>query len=292
MRMPYIAAAVLLVAAPLAAQNEDALRDAFEGKTVVVKLDMPATAKGVDIEPGADRPLDYTEYAKRLKDYGTAVKAGTPIMVTKVRVKKDLIEFQLGGGGFGTFWDDDATNVYVAPAQKTRREKDLEKQVKAETNAAKREKLQQELDDLRKAREREDAANRAAVAIAEQAKRAQVREQALSAGSRFNIRYDDHVPASALTPDAVRAALADYVGFDRDLAAPATASPVADVQPRTLRKGLTQEEVEALYGEPRSTESRKEGSLHVTRATYVRADGKLVADFVEGVLVRYTLESN
>src|SRR5512143_2822405 len=50
-------------ALPLAAQGEDELRDAFEGRMVTVKLDMPATSKGVNIRPQEHRPLDTREYA-------------------------------------------------------------------------------------------------------------------------------------------------------------------------------------------------------------------------------------
>jgi hypothetical protein len=37
--------------------------------------------------------------------------------------------------------------------------------------------------------------------------------------------------------------------------------------------------------------SRKEGTLAVTRRTYDTRDGRVVADFVEDVLVRYTVTS-
>ena len=40
-----------------------------------------------------------------------------------MKVKKDLIEFQLGGGGYGTFGDDTSTSVYISDATKTEREK-------------------------------------------------------------------------------------------------------------------------------------------------------------------------
>jgi hypothetical protein len=44
------------------------------------------------------------------------------VLVTKVKVKDDLIEFQLGGGGYGTFRDDASSNVFVPSASKTERE--------------------------------------------------------------------------------------------------------------------------------------------------------------------------
>jgi hypothetical protein len=51
------------------------------------------------------------------------VRRGDQVLVTKVKVKKDLIEFQLGGGGYGTFGDDASPHVNVPLAAKTQREK-------------------------------------------------------------------------------------------------------------------------------------------------------------------------
>ena len=42
------AGALIALVAPLQAQNEAVLRQAFEGKVVAVKIDMPATQQGVE----------------------------------------------------------------------------------------------------------------------------------------------------------------------------------------------------------------------------------------------------
>ena len=98
-------AAILIgLAAPAAAQDEDALRG-LEGKRVTVKIDMPGTADGVDVKADARQPIDYREYGDRLKKYGTSIRSGESAIVTLIKVKKDLIELQLNGGGFGTFAD-------------------------------------------------------------------------------------------------------------------------------------------------------------------------------------------
>src|SRR5262245_23780685 len=108
-----------LTAAPAAAQNEDALKSYFEGKRVTVKVDMPGTSDGIDLNVGAPHALDGRRYGDRLKQYGIAIHAGESTTVTLVKVKKDLIEFQLGGGGFGTFGDDTSTSVYIAHVEKS-----------------------------------------------------------------------------------------------------------------------------------------------------------------------------
>ncbi|MBA3259509.1 MAG: hypothetical protein H0T68_08600 [Gemmatimonadales bacterium] len=62
---------------------------------------LPGTEGGVDVYPADSRPLDYPKYADRLKDFGTAIRAGETAMVTKIRVKSKHVEFQLDGGGYG-----------------------------------------------------------------------------------------------------------------------------------------------------------------------------------------------
>ena len=104
----------MALAAPAFAQNEGALRTFFEGKRVTVKIDMPGTSDGIDVRADATRAIDYKRYGDRLKNYGTAIRAGESTVVTLVKVKKDLIEFQLGGGGFGTFGDDTSTSTACA----------------------------------------------------------------------------------------------------------------------------------------------------------------------------------
>jgi hypothetical protein len=89
------------VSAPASAQDEPELRKFFEGKSVKVKLDMPATQAGIDVYPDASRAVDFTQYSARVKSAGVAIKSGDSVLVTRVRVKDKLIEFQLAGGGFG-----------------------------------------------------------------------------------------------------------------------------------------------------------------------------------------------
>jgi hypothetical protein len=97
--------AVVAQTAALAAQDEAGLRRALEGKRITVKIEMPASQEGVDVFPGSERPIDFPKLSGRLKKYGTALKDGESAMITKVKVKDDLIEIQIGGGGYGTSGD-------------------------------------------------------------------------------------------------------------------------------------------------------------------------------------------
>jgi hypothetical protein len=290
------ALALVAAAAPLAAQSEAALKEHFEGQMVTPKLGMPGTEDGVDVYPGTARPLDYPKYASRLKNYGTAIKPGEPVTVTKIRVKSKHIEFQLGGGGYGTFGDETSSNVSTQEAPKTKREKNLEAEFKRETDPVKNRAMNEELDDLKAERERENARNRSAVAEAEEHRKQNVRQRRLEGGSRFNIRYPAGVPAEALAPESVTTALAQYLDFGQT--ASAVAPPSITLQPAAPsprsglpRKGMLLQEVDALLGPAAKSTERKEGTLRVETREYATPDGRVTAEFVEGVLIRYRIAS-
>jgi hypothetical protein len=289
--MRRIALLLAASASPAFAQSEDHLRPYFEGKRVVVKLEMPGTEAGVDVHPRAAQPIDFPQHASRLKRFGTSIGNGEEVLVTRVKVKRDLIEFQLAGGGYGTFGDD-AGSVHVPTASKTEREKNLEKEVPRVTDPALKKRLREELDALRKEREREDARNRAEAAQAEQAKQANIRQRRIEGGSRFNVRYRNGVPPDALTPDGLMAVLSEYVDFSPMLAQrspdPAPRDPARGDE---LRKGLTVDEVDALFGRPESITERKEGTLSVSTSVYRSRDRRITAEFVEGVLIRFVIGS-
>jgi hypothetical protein len=286
--------------AVLAAQSEAALKEYFEGKTVKVKVAMPGTEDGVDIYPGTAKPLDYPRHADRLKDNGTALRAGDEALVTKIKVKSKLIEFQLDGGGYGTMGDETSTHVAVSDAPKTKREQNLEGELKRTSDPARRRQIKEELDDLKAERERENSRNRANVAEAEETRKANIRQRRLEGGSRFNIRYQNGVPAEVLTPQGIMTALAAYVEFPGPLAGepPHEGLPVeTGPAPRPAAnglptKGMLATEVDQLLGKPERSSDRMEGRLKVTTRVYRAPAGQVMAEFVEGVLIRYSMTSN
>jgi hypothetical protein len=236
--------------------------------------------------------MDARQYGDRLKTYGAALHAGDSAVVTLVKVKRDLIEFQLSGGGFGTFGDDTSTSVSITLLEKSAREKDLEKEIKEQDDPRRRRELERELDDLRDRRERDNRRLEAARAEAEERKRARIAEERLRGGSRFNLRYDNAVPRG-ITPNDVMAALANYIDFtgwpgmvarsdDRALLAQGDHGP---------RKGMTREQAEQMFGPPVSSSARQEGRLQVVTLVFLRGDEKVEAEFVEDILVRYVTAS-
>ena len=280
---------VLTLAGPAAAQNEAALKAYFEGKRVTLRMDMPGDADGVDVHADAARAIDYGRYKDNLKRYGTAIRSGDASIVTLVKVKKDLIEFQLGGGGFGTFGDDTSTSANIPLVERSSRERELEKRIKDEDDRDRRRRLERELEDLRDRRERE---NRRIIAERERVsemKRERIAEERLRGGSRFNLRYDDRVPAG-MRPEDVMAALAEYVDFGvRGDAREAAPPPAGDIS--LLRKGLLRSEAERLFGRPASSSARTDGGVSVTTLVFNVGDQRVTAEFVEDVLIRYTVIS-
>ena len=303
-----LAGALIAVAGPLQAQNEAVLRQAFEGKIVAVKIDMPATQRGVDVYPLDQMPVDFREVAQRLKDNSTALKIGEQVMVTKVTVKKNShIEFQLGGGGYGTFGDNTSTDVSAVSQSETKAEKALRDSIKHAPGPTKRKQFEKELASLREERERENARADAEAKQAESVMEANLRAKRAESGSRFNVRYRNGIPSDALTPDGLMRALAQYVDFGPASGVASsssssngggasgmpgqalTSSGGSRPAPMSLRKGLLLDEVETLLGPAVTASETKEGKLTVLKRTYRKDGQKISASFVNEVLVELAI---
>jgi len=284
----------LLAPSLLRGQTEDALAQYFVGRTVTVKMDMPANKDGVDVFPSRQPDINYSDYSQRLKRFGISLHSGDTAPITKIKVKDKLVEFHLAGGGYGTAGDETDTSVAFTPTPKSAREKDLERDIKTVTDPQQKREMRDELDDLQQRREREDARLRAAATLAEEERRQRIYQRALQSGSRFNLRYPQGVVLETLTPDAVMQALAQHVDFAAPsppaAQPPAPAAP-AGVAPAGIHKGMLENDVDALLGRPVEVRRGKEGTLDVSRSTYEQGENAVEALFVEGVLVRYTIRS-
>jgi hypothetical protein len=288
-----------LCALPLSAQNPDTLSSYFTGKEVVLKIDMPGTQQGVDLRYNKDNPMNWKEYSNRLKSNGAAIHKGDTARVTGVVVKDDRIEFQLDGGGFGTFLDDSSTTVAPKTVQKSDYEKQLERDIANTTDDDQRRRLQRDLDRERSRRERQEADNRAAAQIASQIKAQKVADDRLRGGSRFNLRWSGSIPPDQKNPDAVKKLLADYVVFDGPQQAgppPATQNTAGGAGvPATaqLKRGMKMEEVTSLFGPGKQlSESVSTDGLKTQAFQYVTGDRRVDVTYVEGLVVRYSISSN
>jgi hypothetical protein len=289
-------------ASPALAQTN--LEAYFTGKEAVAKIDMPGTEKGIDLKFDKPSPMDWNDYSQRLKSFGVAIHKGDVVRITKFNVKKDIIEFQLNGGGFGTVHDDTNTTVTATVIPKTQLEKDLEKQIAATTDPNKKRDLQRDLDKERARRDRENAANQSNAQIASQIKAQQVAQNRLSAGSRINLRWQGSIPSDSLNPDTVMKLLADYVDFNlapANQAAPAASYPApagpppsnGDAGPASqLKRGMKIAEVTALLGPGKVTsESVSEYGLKTQIIEYTTSESLIDVTSVEGVVVRYSITS-
>jgi hypothetical protein len=287
----------------LSGQNSDPLQS-FVGKEVVMKIDMPGSQQGVDLRFNKDDPMNWKEYSNRLKANGVAIRKGDTARVTGVVVKNDRIEFQLDGGGFGTFFDDSSSTVTPQTVDKSNYEKQLERDISNSTDDDQRRRLQRDLDRERARRQRQEDDNRAAAQVASQIKAQKVADQRLQGGSRFNLRWNGTIPPEQKSPEAVMKVLAAYVSFDGPgQAGPPQGAPPPAVHngasegaiPATaqLKRGMKMEEVTNLFGQGKQmSESVSGDGLKTQVVEYVTGDRRVDVTYVEGLVVRYSISSN
>jgi hypothetical protein len=183
--------------------------------------------------------------------------------------------------------------VYVAAA-KSPRENALERDLEAETDPARRERMEKELEELRTKRAREDARLRAALAQLTRDGQDSNRSRGAS-GTRFNLVFPSGVPSRAIRPDYVMAVLKPWIDFASAPEADHSDAANQPAQPRSedtssgqeVRKGMTEPDLKRLLGDPLKREPYLEGDLHVEILTFKRNDATLEATMVEGVLVKF-----
>lgn len=294
-RLSVSIALLSLAASPALAQSEAALKDAFMGRQVTLRVDMPASHKGVDLRFDRAVPFDLKENSDRIREHDAALQQGDVIQVTYIKVKGDLIEFHLGGGGFN--WFSDSTTKSAPTSSKTAREYDLEKEIKNETDRDRKRRLQNELDDLR--RERESRNDRERRDVEDYNRRAHDRdmERALKSGSRFNLRFKKNVPADALTPEGFERYLDPWVDFSgrsgrRSASSSASSSSASASRAplnRDWRKGTPRRDMEDALGRARRERSCPgDSALDCKVLTFDDGGDEIEATFVEGVLVRFS----
>lgn len=292
----------LLVAAAPVTQNEGALRAALEGTRVKVLIDLPGTTKGVDLYPERDPQVDFRQYGNKLKNNGIAISAGTEATITLIKLKGEHIEFQLDGGGYGTAGDETASRRYIARPSETQREKDLEEEIRDESDRDRKRRLERELRDLKDRRERDyqrdvrDEADRYERTV-ERIGRAR-----LIGGSRFNVRYDRDVPAAARTAEGLAVALADFVEFPGEVASQVqfVKQPDSKLPPNSetgaptplpIFKGMSRADVEAVFGYPTRCAESAEGRLTALVCHYGLGEATAEVTFVNDATVGYVITS-
>ncbi len=281
------AAAVVVVLVPaLTSADEAELRNALVGHQVMVKMDLPATRKGLDYYPERSTTFDNAEHQKRLRQNGIGIREGDVVTVSKINVKGKYVEFHLGEGGSSQLPSHPSTYVPKSDYQKQ-----LEKQLKGATKEQKKT-IERALARERDRRRREE---RLLKAVAEQEYQMALSQRtpeqwALLAGSRVNVRFDRSVPAEALTPAGLRSLLKTVFDFNPAHVRAPVAAPVAAAD-APVTKGQSRADVDAALGPPKRCSQKEQGMLMVSVCTYPLGEATLEARFVDDVLVRYVLTS-
>lgn len=82
---------------------QEQLEKLLLNKRLVAKVTFPASAQGIDLT--LDGKWDQKKTSRRAKGSGGGIDIDDPATVTQVKLKDNLLEVQLNGGGFGTFGD-------------------------------------------------------------------------------------------------------------------------------------------------------------------------------------------
>ncbi|MDE1176065.1 MAG: hypothetical protein PW789_05600 [Edaphobacter sp.] len=277
--------------------QSSSLEQYFKGKEVTVKLDLPGTQRGVDLKFSDSSPMNWKEYSSRIKANGVSIHKGDVARITNFVVKKDMIELQLDGGGFGTFGDDSTTTVSPRIEGKSDYERDLERQLDRTTDPEQRRRIQNDLDRARSKRESQNSRNSGDAQIASQIKAQQVADKRLRGGSRFNLRWQGTIPPDLRNPEAVMSLLAEYLSFDAPgQMAPSGSAEVAqkpDSPVSQLHRGMTVDEVAKLLGQGKLlSESVSADGLKTQVYEYSGSGMTTQVTCVEGVVIKYSMASH
>jgi S1-C subfamily serine protease len=189
--------------APASAQTEADLRNAFEGKSLAPKRDMPGSKEGVEITVQGKPPANMDDWLKDVRKFGVAVAAGRPALVTLIKVKGKVIEFHFEGGGASP----GSCRSFPATVPASAREFELESKLQKSSDE------QRELARLVQARQDKEAQAKKDNDARIQACEEKAANERKTGGSRFNIKYPANPTAAELTPDAFRKALSEFIEF-------------------------------------------------------------------------------
>jgi hypothetical protein len=122
-RAVVVAVATLAFCAPAFAQISSAelatcnarLEQLLLNKKLIAKVGFPASAQGIDLT--LDGAWDQKMNSRRVKGTGLGIAVDDPAVVNQVKLKDDLLEIHLNGGGFGTFSDNLLSSEYQRQAR-------------------------------------------------------------------------------------------------------------------------------------------------------------------------------
>jgi hypothetical protein len=287
---------------PLGGQQElsdSELREAFVGTHVVLKIDMPGTQKGVDLNFGQGDPMEWKDYENRMREFGVALHRGDEAMVTSLVLKNDHIEFHLDGGGYGTVHDDTGM-ISPRSIPKSDEQVRLEKALKDTTDGRHRRELQDRIDREEARRRYLQTQENSAAMAANQIKQQEIANRRMRGGSRFNLRWKGRIPAQELSADAVRMRLAAYVDFD-NTTAPQSRDAAQQPMPTAsnnndrvsaMHRGMSMKELMDLLGPGQLVSQEMNSSNLLTQEMlFLTETSRVHVTLVDSIVIRYTIES-
>ena len=277
----------LILSVALTAQNEQALKNFFEGKKIIPVIDLPASTQGINIYPEKTPQLNYGDYGNDLKEYSVGVYSNESIIITKVVVKKNHIRFELGGGGYGGFWDE-SDYVSAPRVAKSSREEELESLIKEESNASRKKELRDQLDFEKKKRQEEQSRIDFEAEQAREVKRLRIAEKRAKAGSRIHIRYDRKIISKDLNIDLILDQLSEFAVLEEN--GIVENAPSAEPK-KEIRKGMSWNDANIYLGMPTQASTDNQCDLTIMTCQYEKGNEIIEAKFVEGILVRYSISS-
>lgn len=209
----------------LAQDSRDAaqakLTGALQGARVSLKIDMPATEKGVVVAAGKTAAVDQEKYQKRLKTYGTAIRSGEASVITGVRVSRNEIVVEFAGGGAPQIDVTALVGESPAPLSSgiTESRARSRMNMNGDVNTNLRNPVPIDDQNVRSTvkyesakRQREDSERAANYQARKKEALDKARAENLKKGSRITIKFDNRDTAN-LTPEDLTKLLAPYVSF-------------------------------------------------------------------------------
>ena len=122
-------------------------------------------------------------------------------------------------------------------------------------------------------------------------KQQRIAAKRLEGGSRFNVKFEGSVPAEAVTPEMIRRALAEHVSFDAPVSPQTRGMSAAPSAPMNIEKGMTRAQVESRLGPAEKAVTKDQDGLKRTTCSYLSGGSMVEAEFVNDVLVKFTITS-
>lgn len=203
-RILYLVLAIAATFAQTAISQDDGelrIRKALEGRSALVKMDMPAIDAGIYMYfDDANVSFDHGSYNKLVKDYGISVKKGTKTKITGVRVTGKGIEIDLDGGGSpDREWIVGGMRLTEPqPVARSDREVELERRLLNESNPSVASSLRTELEYERDRRMRQDDRNREAFERVARLRSQYIEENRKNWGSKLIVSVRSRKPSVTL----------------------------------------------------------------------------------------------